>query len=89
MITENEKSIISDIALKYNVGKILLFGSSLESDDNYNDIDLAVEGVPPRKFFRFCADLMFNLSKPIDVVDLSKENPFNLLVKREGVLIYG
>ncbi len=89
MITDSEKSIISGIASKYNVKKILLFGSSLESDNNYNDIDLAVEGVPPRKFFRFCADLMFGLTKPIDVIDLSIDNSFNRLVKKDGVPIYG
>ncbi|EKD29124.1 MAG: hypothetical protein ACD_79C00053G0005 [uncultured bacterium] len=89
MISENEKSIISGIASKYNVKKILLFGSSLESDYNYKDIDLAVEGVPKGFFFSFYGELISKLSKPVDLIDLSKKNPFNDLISQEGVIIYG
>jgi hypothetical protein len=32
---------------------------------------------------------MFRLSKPVDLVDLSKDTRFNALVKREGIPIYG
>ena len=31
---------------------------------------------------------MFRLSKPVDLIDLSKDTKFNALVKREGIPIY-
>jgi hypothetical protein len=54
-----------------------------------HDIDLAVEGVSPKDFFRFYGDLMFALSKPVDVVDLSGQSKFLDLIRREGVPLYG
>jgi uncharacterized protein len=89
MISEEEKSIITDVASKYEVKRVILFGSSLESDTNYNDIDLGVEGVKPGKFFEFYGKLMFALTKPVDIVDLKNDTAFNRLVKRDGVLIFG
>lgn len=89
MISENEKSIITKIASKYQVTKILLFGSSLESDNNYNDIDLAVDGVPKGSFFAFYGELISKLPKPVDLIDLSRKNPFSDFVAQEGVAIYG
>ena len=89
MITKNEKSIISDLASKYKVKKILIFGSCLESDKEYKDIDLAVEGVPKGFFFSFYGELISKLPKPVDLIDLSKKNPFNDLISQEGITIYG
>lgn len=34
-------------------------------------------------------ELIFNLSKPVDIVDLSRKNRFNSLIVSEGVLLYG
>ena len=53
------------------------------------DIDIAVEGISARDFFRFYGELMFALSKPVDVVDLSGDSKFLDLVRREGVPLYG
>jgi hypothetical protein len=52
------------------------------------DIDLAWR-VPSHEFFRFYGELIFALSKPVDVVDLSGQSKFLDLVRREGVLLYG
>jgi len=78
-----------DIACRYDVGGVLLFGSSADPDREGDDIDLAVEGIAPREFFNFYGDLIFNLSKPVDLIDLSKDTKFNRLVSREGVRLYG
>jgi hypothetical protein len=50
---------------------------------------LGVIGIEPRWFFEFYGDLMFCLSKPVDIVDLSKDTRFNAIIKREGIPIYG
>ena len=52
MISLKEKSIIKKLASRYRVKRVLLFGSSL-SKKSANDIDLAVEGLPAKRFFEF------------------------------------
>lgn len=89
MITQADQQAIQDICRRYGAKKALLFGSSLDASRVAHDIDLAVEGVPPKDSFRFYGDLMFALSKPVDVVDLSGQSKFLDLIRREGVLLYG
>lgn len=89
MIAELEKEIIMQCAKKYNVSYILLFGSSIEKDDGANDIDLGVRGIEPNLFFKFYAELVKHLSKPVDLVDLSQKSLFNDLIEETGVKIYG
>lgn len=89
MITDQERSIISQCARKYNVRSVLLFGSSAETAGPAKDIDLAVAGIAPRLFFKFYADLVKRLTKPVDLVDLSKKTLFNDLVMETGIKIYG
>jgi predicted nucleotidyltransferase len=89
MLTEKDKNAILLLARQYGVHKVLLFGSSTEGQKEARDIDLGVIGIEPRRFFEFYGDLMFRLSKPVDLVDLSKDTKFNALVKREGIPLYG
>lgn len=89
MITEKDKDAISQLARQYGVDKVFLFGSSVESQKVAGDIDLGVLGIEPRRFFEFYGELMFRLSKPIDLIDLSKDTKFNAIIKREGIPIYG
>ena len=51
MISKDDKDKISEISKKYNVKKVLLFGSTLSSESDAEDIDLAVEGVASGHFF--------------------------------------
>ena len=85
MITEYEKDVILRYAKKYNVSSVFLFGSSIEKEQGANDIDLGVRGIEQKLFFKFYAELVKNLSKPIDLVDLSPKSLFN----ETGVRIYG
>jgi predicted nucleotidyltransferase len=71
------------------VKKIILFGSSIDPSKKSKDIDLAVEGIPHSQFFKFYGDLIFNLSKPVDIIDLTKDSRFNKIVAAEGLLLYG
>jgi predicted nucleotidyltransferase len=89
MITEKDKNAISLLARQYGVHKVLLFGSGTEGRKEARDIDLGVIGIEPRRFFEFYGDLMFSLSKPVDLIDLSKDTKFNAIIKREGIPIYG
>jgi len=89
MISEQDKATIIDIARRYNVGGVLLFGSSADPNRQADDIDLAVEGIAPEKFFSFYGDLLFSLSKPVDLIDLSSDTKFNRLVYRDEIRLYG
>lgn len=89
MITEEEKDIILRCAKKYNISSVLLFGSSIEERKDTNDIDLAVKGIEPKLFFKFYAELVKHLSRPVDLVDLSQKSLFNDLIEETGVKIYG
>ena len=89
MITDADKAVIVDLAKRYSAKRILLFGSAASSGEEARDIDLAVEGVSPRDFFRFYADLLLGISKPVDLIDLAGNTEFTRLVSRDGVLLYG
>jgi predicted nucleotidyltransferase len=89
MISEKDKSEIINLAEKYQVKRIILFGSGCDPLKESHDIDLAVEGIPDSQFFKFYSELIFNLSKPVDVVDLNHKNRFNELVVSEGLVLYG
>jgi predicted nucleotidyltransferase len=88
MITRADQDAICEVCRKYGVRRALLFGSSADSSRESRDIDLAVEGVPAQHFFRFYGELMFAVSKPVDIVDLSSRSKFNDLIRQEGVPLY-
>ena len=89
MITEKDKKIILQCAKKYNVSAVIIFGSSIKKGKKASDIDIGVKGIEGRLFFKFYAELFKYLSKPVDLVDLSKKSLFNELVEETGVKIYG
>lgn len=88
MISERDKNTILNIARKYSLEKIILFGSSKERKD-FRDIDLAVKGLDPKVFFDFFWELYRDLSKPVDIIDLSVDCSFNRLIEKEGLVLYG
>lgn len=50
-----------------------------------NDIDIAVDCIADKDHFSFYGELIFSLSKPVDVIDLSVKSKFNDLVLGEGI----
>lgn len=88
MVSKTDKETIIELAKKYKVESIILFGSATEKDDA-EDIDIGVRGVEPGKFFKLYGELFRKLSKPVDLVDLSKKSLFNSLVEDNGIVIYG
>lgn len=89
MITVAERDTIRTLAEKYSVKRVLVFGSASRGDSGYRDIDLAVEGIKPKDFFRFYGELLNSLPSPVDVVDLSRPSRFVKMILEEGVPIYG
>jgi len=89
MINEDDKSKVIEVASQYGVKRVLLFGSSIAPGKDAHDIDLAVEGIDPALFFKFYGDLIFALSKPVDLIDLAFDSRFTRMVLKEGIPIYG
>ncbi|MCD6117083.1 nucleotidyltransferase domain-containing protein [bacterium] len=89
MISEKDKKAILDLAQKYKVKRVVLFGSGSKLSDKNHDIDLAVEGLPDKEFFKFYSELIFSLSQPVDLVDISKKTKFSTILTSEGIQIYG
>ena len=89
MLNVADRQMILDLAAKYALKRVLLFGSAARRDTGYHDIDLAVEGVRPQDFFSLYGELLSRLSLPVDLIDLSRPSRFTQLVREEGVPIYG
>ena len=88
MITEDDRKAIVEVAAGYAVGRVVLFGSSADPAHQGRDIDLAVEGLPPSEFFAFYGDLLFSVSKPVDLIDLSTDSEFARQIRSEGIPVY-
>jgi predicted nucleotidyltransferase len=88
MITDTDKKIIEQLARKYHAKRVVLFGSSLSPARECRDIDIAVEGIKEKDFYTFYGELLCALSKPIDIIDLSKKSRFVELILREGIPLY-
>jgi predicted nucleotidyltransferase len=51
-----------------------------------SDIDIAVSGLPPEKFFQAMGDAADALQRPLDLVDIDEVNPFTRYLREEGEL---
>ena len=89
MISAQDLDTIRLAAQRYGLKRVLLFGSAADASRVPHDIDLAVEGLAPERFFQFYGDLLFALSLPVDVLDLARPGRFVDLVRKEGVPIHG
>ena len=67
-----------------------LIGSALYSEEkDINDYDFAVLDVPPENFFKFYGEIMRELSKSVDIIDLSgKMTKLKNIVMEEGKVVY-
>lgn len=81
---------IQKLAVKYNVSKVILFGSRARGDfKRTSDIDLAVRG---GNFERFALDIEEETSTLLkyDIVDLTRDVQQELLdsINKEGKVLY-
>ena len=67
---DTELKKIVEIGRKYGAKRIILFGSCLEDMAAARDIDIAVSGIPPGRFFDFYADVSMNIPDEADIIDL-------------------
>ncbi|MDZ7360861.1 MAG: nucleotidyltransferase domain-containing protein [candidate division KSB1 bacterium] len=79
------------ILKKHGAKRVILFGSLCREGRFHrgSDIDLAVEGLPPQKFFRAGADLMMALDWPVDLKPLEEiDDFFREMIIKQGEVIH-
>lgn len=73
---------------KAGAREVYLFGSAAAGrlSDN-SDIDMAVSGLPPARFFQAMGEAADLLDVPLDLVDLDEDNPFTECLREHGGLV--
>lgn len=68
--------------------EIFVFGSIVSRQDGVvpRDIDIAVAGLPPERFFQAYGQLMMQLVHDVDLVDLEDDGAFVEVLKEKGHL---
>ncbi len=68
---------LAEILRAHGARDVYVFGSvATEGVGKATDIDLAVSGLPPERYFPALAKLTFVSDKPVDLVDLDEDTPF-------------
>lgn len=82
---DSELTKIVDISKDFRAKRVLLFGSCLENVATARDIDIAVSGVPARRFFEYYAEITTAVKENVDIIDLDDVRPyFRDCINREG-----
>lgn len=78
------------LAERHGVSRVILFGSlAWRRFGPTSDIDLAVEGLAPGRFFRADAELAREISLPVDLKLLSEcPQVLRSRIEREGVVLH-
>ncbi|MBU2600146.1 nucleotidyltransferase domain-containing protein [bacterium] len=86
---ENELVKIISISKDFGAEKVLLFGSCLEDVESAQDIDIAVKGVKPERFFEMYGKILGVVDSEIDLIPLedTREHLANRILEK-GKLIY-
>jgi predicted nucleotidyltransferase len=73
---------------KAGAREVYLFGSAAKGVVRKGgDVDLAVSGLPPEKFFEAMGEAADLLDVPMDLVDLDEQNPFTEYLRHHGELV--
>jgi predicted nucleotidyltransferase len=88
---EEIKCLIDKVASalkKAGAQEVYLFGSAtVGTISEYSDIDLAVAGLPPEKFFYAMGKAHRIIGRPLDLIDLDVTTPFTDYLKKKGKLV--
>jgi uncharacterized protein len=77
----------AEVLKSFGATDVYLFGSVAKGTNNeHSDIDLAVSGIPPEKFFEAMGDTFGAIRQEIDIVDLDEQTPFVSYLKEHGEL---
>jgi predicted nucleotidyltransferase len=78
----------ADILKSAGCGECYVFGSVAEGKINdKSDIDLAIRGLPPEKFFYVYGQLSMQINRAIDLVDLDDGSRFSQRLQRREAMM--
>jgi len=81
---------IVSISKEFGAEKVFLFGSCLEKIESAHDIDVAVKGVKPERFFEMYGKILGAVASRIDLIPLEDiREHFSKRILESGRLIYG
>jgi predicted nucleotidyltransferase len=90
-VPEDLKALIAKAAealRREGAKEVYVFGSAATGRPREgSDVDLAVTGLPPRRYLQALGDAIDILQLPVDLVDLDQETPFPRHLKEEGKLV--
>ncbi len=87
-MNKEQFDMLIELAKRYRVTKLIQFGSSLNSFEESEDIDLACDGINDKRFFRFGANLEQLFNKPVDLIPLKPESKFTDYINKNGRVLY-
>ncbi len=88
-VLDNELAKIEEISKEFDVEKVFLFGSCLENVETANDIDIAVEGIRAKDFFKYYGRISMAVDDEVDLVDLDDiREHLQKRILSKGRLIY-
>lgn len=78
----------TDVLCSLGAQEVYIFGSLTDPSraETSADIDLAVSGLPPEKFFRSYGELLGVMEHPFDLVDLDVDSRFVRKLRERGRL---
>ena len=91
MTEKTKKQVEKAAALLKSEGcrEVYLFGSVAEGSSNENsDIDIAIKGCPPGRFFELLGRLMLELDSQVDLVNLDSNDAFSKHLLTNGQLLH-
>ena len=76
-----------EILRQFGATEVYLFGSLARgAADEDSDIDIAIVGVPKKRFFAAYGELLMKLDHPFDLIGLDYDNEFTRRLRSEGSL---
>ncbi|MGR3178393.1 MAG: nucleotidyltransferase family protein [Candidatus Anammoxibacter sp.] len=89
-VLERELAKVVRLSKEFGAEKVLLFGSCLEDVESAQDIDIAVKGVKPEKFFEMYGRILGEVDSEVDLIPLEDTREhFAKRILEKGRLIYG
>lgn len=81
---------IVNISKEFGAEKVFLFGSCLEKVESAQDIDIAVKGVKPERFFEMYGKILGAVVNEIDLIPFEDiREHFAKRILETGRLVYG
>ncbi|MFQ5687206.1 MAG: nucleotidyltransferase family protein [Candidatus Scalindua sp.] len=89
-VLERELAKVVSLSKEFGAEKVLLFGSCLEDVESAQDIDIAVKGVKPEKFFEMYGRILSMVDSEIDLIPLEDTREhFAKRILEKGRMVYG